>query len=166
MANPDDWQADGIAEDGTLRHVVPAPMGMRVFLVAAGLFVLTVSTLELWRAVWPPTLVGLFFTLILAGAFSVGVPMIVAGLLAPTLRWTVTPQRIDIALVNPFRGWRVSVGPGGVASISVIENSGDGPSTFRVVLRTVEGKRYESRDYGSHAAADKLRRDIESIFYG
>lgn len=166
MANAGDWQADGIGKDGTLRHVVPAPMAMRLFLVAAGLFVLTVSTLELWRAVWPPTLVGLFFTLILAGAFSVGIPMIVAGLLAPTLRWTVRLQRIDIALVNPFRGWRVSVGPGGVASISVVENGGDGPSTFRVVLRTVDGKRYETRDYGSHEAADKLRRDIEHIFYG
>lgn len=158
---------EGVGSDGALRHVVPTPMGMRIFLVACGLFVLGVSTTELWRGVWPPTLFGLPFTIILFGAFSVGVPMILAGLLAPTLRWTVAPRRIDIALANPFRGWRVSVGPGGVASLSVIENDGDGgPSTFKVVLRTIEGKRYETREYGSREAADKLRAEIERIFYG
>ncbi len=167
MANADDWQVDGVGSDGTLRHVVPTAMGMRIFLVACGLFVLVLSSLELWRAVWPPTLVGLFFSLILLGAFSVGVPMIVAGLLAPTLRWTVRPQRIEIALTNPFRGWRVSLGPGGVASIAVVERDGDGgPSNYRVVLRTVEGKHYETREYGSQEAAEKLRREMERIFYG
>lgn len=167
MANADDWRTEGIGRDGRLRHVVPTHIAMRIFLIACGLFVLVVSSIELWRGVWPLTLLGLPFTLILLGAFSVGVPMILAGLLAPTLRWTVAPRRIDIALANPFRGWRVSVGPGGVASISVVERDGDGgPSTFRVVLRTIEGKRYETREYGSRDAADKLRRDIERVFYG
>lgn len=167
MANADDWRIEGVGADGVLHHVVPTHMALRIFLVVCGAFVLIVSTLELWRGVWPLTLPGLFFTIILFGAFSVGVPMILAGLLAPTLRWTVRPQRIEIALANPFRGWRVSVGPGGVASISIVENDGDGgPSTFRVVLRTIEGKRYETREYGSREAADKLRHDIERVFYG
>lgn len=142
-------------------------MALRIFLVVCGGFVLIVSTLELWRGVWPLTLFGLPFALILVGAFSVGVPIILAGLLAPTLRWTVKPGRIEIALANPFRGWRVSVGPGGVAAITVVEYDGDGgSSTFKVVLRTVEGKRYETRTFGSREAADKLHRDIERIFYG
>ena len=167
MANAEDWRIEGVGSDGTLHHVVPTPTGLRVFLIACGLFVLVVSSLELWRGVWPPTLFGLPFSIILFGAFSVGVPMILVGLLAPTLRWTVAPRRIDIALANPFRGWRVSVGPGGVADLSVVERDGDGgPSTFRVVLRTTEGKRYETREYASREAADKLRSDIEQIFYG
>lgn len=167
MANADDWRIEGIGTDGVLHHVVPTHMALRIFLVACGGFILVVSSVELWRGVWPLTLFGLPFTIILLGAFSVGVPMILAGLLAPTLRWTVRPQRIDIALANPFRGWRISVGPGGVASISIVENEGDGgPSTFRVVLCTVEGKRYETRAYGSREAADKLRQDMERIFYG
>ena len=166
MANADDWRVEGVGSDGILRHAVPTAMGMRMFLVACGLFVLVATSLELGRAVWPPTWAGLFFTAILLGAFSVGVPMIAAGLLAPSVRWTVAPRRIDIALANPFRSWRVSLGPGGVASIAVGEDSGDGPSTFRVVLHTVEDKRYLSRDYGSREAAETLRRQMERIFYG
>lgn len=166
MANAGDWQTEGIGDDGRLRHVVPTPMAMRVFLVVCGAFILLVTSAELGRGIWPISLFGLPFLLILLGAFSIGVPMILVGLLAPTARWTVAPRRIDIALANPFRGWRVSVGPGGVASIDVVEDEGDsGPSTFKVVLRTIAGQRYHSRNYGSHEAADRLRRDIERVFY-
>lgn len=167
MGSAIDWDVDGIGNDGRLRHVVPTPWMMRVFLIACGLFVLGVSSTELWRGVWPVTLFGLPFAIILIGAFSVGIPMILSGLFAPTVRWTVAPQRIEVALANPFRGWRDSVGPGGIAAFEIVESDGDGgPSTFRVVMRTVAGKRYHSRDYGSRAAADRLLRDIERIFYG
>jgi hypothetical protein len=166
VAEAGDWRADGVGGDGRLRHVVPAPLGMRVVLVGGGLFVLVVSSLELGRALWPPSLAGLFFALILLGAFSVGIPLIAAGLLGPSMRWTVSPRHIEIVLANPFRDWRVSIGPGGVASIAVEEAEGDGPSTFRVVLRTVEGRRYEMRSYGSRAAAETLRHQVERVFYG
>jgi hypothetical protein len=167
LANASDWQMEGIGDDGMLRHFVPTPMAMRVFLVACGLFVLIVSTLELGRAVWPLTLGGLFFLVILLGAYSVGGPMVLAGLLAPTSRWTVSPQRIEIALDNPFRLWRVSVGPGSVAGFELRESDNDGgPSSWYVVMRTIAGKRFESRPFGSKEAADRLRRDIEAIFYG
>jgi hypothetical protein len=167
MANTADWTMDGIGTDGRLRHVVPMPMGMRVFLVICGLVVMIPSTNELLRAVWPPSLFGLPFAVILIGSFCVGVPMILAGLLAPTTRWTVARGRIDIARTNPFRGWHISITPGAVAEFSIAEDEGDGgPSTFRVILRTVEGNRYESRVLNSRNAADRLRRDIEGIFYG
>jgi len=126
-----------------------------------------VSSVELWRAVWPVTLFGLPFAVILIGAFSVGIPMILAGLLAPTVRWTVAPQRIDIALNNPFRDWRISITPGKVAGLEIFESDVDGgPSSFKVVLRTVAGRRYETREFQSRETADRLRSDIERIFYG
>lgn len=166
MGSATDWDADGIGTDGRLRHVVPTPWVMRIFLIACGLFVLGVSSTELWRGVWPVTLFGLPFAIILIGAFAVGIPMILAGLLAPTVRWTVGPQRIDIALANPFREWGISVAPGNVAGLEILEGDGDGaPSTYKVELRTVAGKRYETREFQSRETADQLRRDIERIFY-
>ena len=166
MGSATGWNSDGIGKDGRLRHVVPTPWVMRIFLIACGLFVLGACSTQLWRGVWPATLFGLPFTAILIGAFAVGVPMILAGLLAPTVRWTVGPQRIDIALNNPFRDWGISIAPGNVASLEIFEGDGDGaPSTFKVVLRTVAGKRYQTREFQNRDTAEQLRRDIERIFY-
>lgn len=157
---------DGIGEDGLLRHSVPTHMVLRLFLIACGTFVLVLSTLELHRGVWPFNVFSLFFGAILVGAFSVGVPMILAGLIGPTLDWTVSPGRIEIVLTNPFKRWTRRITPGAVAEFSIRESEGDsGPSTWYVSLKTIENKRYESRSYGSRAAAEKLKADIERIFY-
>ena len=74
---------DEVGTDGRLRHVVPMRTAMRVFLVICGLLVLGLTLNELWRGLWPPSLFSLFFLIIVVGAFSVGLPMIVAGLPAP-----------------------------------------------------------------------------------
>jgi hypothetical protein len=157
---------DGIGEDGLLRHSVPTHIAMRVFLIACGTSVLILSAWELHSGVWPFNIFSLFFGAILVGAFSVGIPMILFGLLGPTLDWTVAPGRIEIVLTNPFRRWVRRITPGAVAEFTIRESDGDGgPSTWYVVLKTVENKRYESRQYGSRAAAENLLADIERIFY-
>lgn len=157
---------DGIGHDGLLRHSVPTHMLMRVFLIACGAFVVGVTVLEFHRAFWPPHLFNLPFIIITMGAFSVGIPMIIAGLAGPTLDWTVSPGRIDIVLTNPFKRWIRHITPGAVAEFTIRESESDsGPSTWYVSLKTVENKRYETRAYGSRAAAENLLADIRRIFY-
>jgi hypothetical protein len=157
---------DGIGEDGLLRHSVPTHVILRAFLVACGAFVLVVSSLELHRGVWPFNVFSLFFGAILAGAFSVGIPMILVGLIGPTLDWTVAPGRIEIVLTNPFRRWVRRITPGAVAEFTIRESENDsGPSNWYVSLKTIDGKHYESRSYGSKAATAKLLADIRRIFY-
>lgn len=158
---------DEIGEDGLLRHDVPTGMVFRVILVAGGLFAVIISTLELHRGVWPFNIFSPFFLVILLGACSVGVPMTIAGVFAPTLRWTIGPQRIAIEMINPFGRRQVSITPGAVASFTVREHGWDSrANTWSVVLTTIDGKRYETRDLGTEAAANRLRERIEALFYG
>lgn len=155
---------DEVGTDGRLRHVVPMRTAMRVFLVICGLLVLGLTLNELWRGLWPPSLFSLFFLIIVVGAFSVGLPMIVAGLLAPTAAWTVQSGRIDIVLHNPFRTRTVSITPGAIAAFELREIDWDGAKpTWGVVLKTVDGKRYETRDFGSVTAAETFRDRMLSV---
>ena len=155
---------DEVGTDGRLRHVVPMRTAMRVFLVICGLLVLGLTLNELWRGLWPPSLFSLFFLIIVVGAFSVGLPMIVAGLLAPTAAWTVQSGRIDIVLHNPFRTRTVSITPGAIAAFELREIDWDGAEpTWGVVLKTVDGKRYETRDFGSVTAAETFRDRMLSV---
>ncbi len=157
---------DGIGSDGLLRHSVPTHMLMRLFLIACGGFVLVVTTMEFYRVLWPIHLFSLPFLIIVFGAFSVGIPMILVGLIGPTLDWTVGPGRIDILFTNPFGSRTRNFTPGSIADFTIRESDGDGgPSTWYVVLKTIEGKRYETRQYGSLEAASKLKAEIEAIFY-
>ncbi|WP_421760286.1 hypothetical protein [Devosia sp.] len=158
---------DEVGTDGRLRHVVPMHNALRVFLIVCGLIVLVLTLGELGRGLWPPSFVSLFFLIIVVGAFSVGVPMIAAGLLAPAATWTVAKGRIDIELRTPFSARTVSITPGAVADFELreIEWDSSGP-TWGVVLKTVDGKRYHTRDFGSKATAEAFRDRIRLVLEG
>lgn len=158
---------DEIGPDGLLRHSVRTHMLMRVFLIASGAFVLCASAIELCRGIWPLNLLSLPFILILLGAFSVGISMMVVGLVGPSLDWTVGPGRIEIRMTNPFGRRTRIVTPIDVAQFYISENDGDGgPSAFRVIMKTTDGKRYETRQVSTRCTAQALEGQVKAIFYG
>ena len=56
-----------------MRLEMPVPAPVRAIFVGIGLFVIGISTWELWRGVLPLNIFSPFYFLILAGAWSIGV---------------------------------------------------------------------------------------------
>jgi len=158
---------DEIDSDGRLRHDVPMHVAKRLFLGLAGLFCILVPTWELYRGVWPPNVFSPFFLFIILGAYAVGIPIALAALFSPAVRWIVRPGRIDILARNPVFLRRYRIGPDDVADFSLrtIEWDSGGP-TYAVVLATMKGERFETRDFGTVGTAETFRDRIKSVFLG
>ncbi|BCG95011.1 hypothetical protein [Mesorhizobium sp. 131-2-1] len=156
-----------IGSDGRLRHDVPMHVAKRLFLGLAGLFCIVVPTWELYRGVWPPNVASPFFLFIILGAYAVGIPLVLAALFSPAVRWIVSPARISIVTRNPFFMRRYRLGPDDVADLTprTIEWDSGGP-TFSVILTTLKGERFETRDFGKVATAEMFRDRIRSVFLG
>lgn len=153
-----DRLGDEIDADGRMIHSVPLPLIQRLILGGAGAFVLIVATLELHRGVWPVNIASPFFALLLVGSWSVGVPMLLVGVLGPAMHWLIEPGRIEVTLVNPFGRKRFLIGASQLVAIDIREVDWDSqPATFAVQLRTTDGKTYESRSFGSRAVAEGFR---------
>lgn len=156
-----DRLGDEIAADGSMHHTVPLPMVVRIIFIAAGAFVLIVSTLELWRGVLPFNLGSLFFGAILVGAWSVGVPILLAGLVGPSMHWLIEPGRMTITLTNPFRRKRITLTRNQIADLTIREIENDSSrNTFAVVLKSIDGQHFQSRDFGTEAVATGFRQRI------
>ncbi|MCT7662621.1 hypothetical protein [Shinella kummerowiae] len=157
---------DRIGEDGLFRHRVPVPLALRIFLVAAGLFVIFVATWELYRGVWPFNFASPFFLFLILGAWSVGGPVAWAGLNGASGLWIVGPGRITIERKRPFLKLRQDVfGDDDGMRLEVVEMEAmEGDSTWSVVLIAADGRRFETRELRTRAAAERLRDRIEAAF--
>ena len=158
---------DEISRDGRLRHDIPMNVTKRLFLGLAGLFCIVMPTWELYRGVWPLSVASPFFLFIIFGAYAVGIPLVYAAIFSPAVRWIVRRGRIDIVLRNPIFLRRHHVLPGDIASFSLrtIEWDSGGP-TYTVVLTTVNGERFETRDFGTSKTAEMFRDRIKSVLMG
>jgi hypothetical protein len=155
-----------IGSDGMLRHAAPTHIVMRVFLAAIGVFILVMSTRELFRGVWPPNLFSAPFLLILVGALAVGGGMIFVGLFGPSLQWTVGRGLIEIVSTNPFGVRRHRFTAADIDRFVLSEYDGDGGySTWKVLLVTKAGKRFESSVFRTRQAAEDLKLGMEQAFY-
>jgi len=156
---------DGLGPDGVLRHDVPTHWVMRMLLIGGGAAILALTGHELWRAVWPPNLFSLPFLAIIIGAALVGVPMIGAGLFAPSVGWAVSRGLVEITKTTPFSSRLVRIAAESVDELRVREDDNDGVPNFRVELIARDGTRYTSREFQSHDTAATLRRNIEAVLY-
>lgn len=156
---------DEIGSDGLLRHDVPAPLGMRILLVAGGIFVVSLATWELVGGVWPLNITSPFFALLIAGAFSVGVPMAMAGLFAPSTDWVVSPGSIAITLRTPFRTQQLRFEPDDVETFTITEHANDdGPNSYSVLMTTKSGRKHGTRIFGTRETAERFRERVEGLF--
>lgn len=157
---------DEIGPDGVLRHDVRTHWMMRALLAGGGLMILVLTSHELFRAVWPPNLLSLPFLAIIIGAAFVGVPMIGAALFAPSVNWRVSSGLVEITTASPFARKTHRIAAHQVERFEIREDTGDGVSSYRVVMTIADGTRFPSRDFGSHEAADRLMRQMQSILVG
>ena len=157
---------DEIGEDGLLRHSIPVPVALRAFFVIAGLFVIVVATWELHRGVWPFNFASPFFLFLILGAWSVGGPIALAGLTGPASLWIVGPGRIVIERKRPFVKLRRDVFDAGDGQrFDIVEKeSMEGDSTWVVALVAPDGRRFETRQLQTRAAAERLHARIMAAF--
>lgn len=144
-----------------VRLKTPVPGMVRAFFIAVGLFVIGISTWELHRGVWPLNGFSPFFLFILIGAWSVGIPAILAGVTGWASSWTVTKGNIDIVERNPFRVRRHRIARDEIAALAVREKQAmEGDNTWVVSLQTTSGASFDTRDFGSRQYAERLRDEM------
>ena len=144
---------------------IPLPGLLRVILVAAGLFVVIISTWELHRGVWPLNGFSPFFFFMIAGAYSVGIPIMLAGLTGWSASWTVEPGRISIEKRNPFGRRYLRFTKTDVPRFEISEKeSMEGDNTWTVTMITASGERIPTYDVQSQKAAERVRDSIVAAF--
>jgi hypothetical protein len=150
-----------------VRHKVPAGMLARLAMIAVGGALTVIGVQQALAFPYPIDLHnGLMFVTV-ASCLVFGVGFIHLALFAPERHWTIGRGVVEIDSDNPFRHWRQQFGRHEVEGLSVRkDDSGDGPTTWVVVLNTHAGKRFESTHMKSEEAADKLMRRMQNAFYG
>lgn len=99
---------------------------------------------------------------VLIGVFCVG-----WAAAAPEWRWTVRRGLVRIEYHNLFRRWRQEFGPDDVREFDLHKHSsGEGDSTWVVVLRTNAGKSIKGRHLNREQDAINLFLDMRQAFYG
>ena len=72
------------------------PWVVRLVLIALGVAVAVLPARDLARALWPPSIMGLLFGVIVIGAALLGLLLVVAGLFGEAQRWSYPPRTIVI----------------------------------------------------------------------
>ena len=150
-----------------MRLETPVPAVLRGLFVGIGLFLFGLSTWELWRGVWPIIGFSPFFLFILVGAWTVGIPAILAGLTGWASSWTVENGRIDIRNRNPFTARRHVLTPADVDRFDIVEREAmEGDNTWHVSVVTASGRKFDTYDVLSKQAAEKMRDEMVRAFKG
>lgn len=153
-----------VERDGYFQHVVPMHLAFRIMLVIFGAFAIIAATLSLWRGVWPLNITSPFFLMLIVGACAVGGPMALAGITAPSVRWTVERDRVRILLTSPFGEKTVDLRRSDIAAFEIREYEEEDANTWAVELLTHGGQRFPSRRFGSKAYAEGIRTKMLAAF--
>lgn len=150
--------------DQHLEHYVPVPRFIRVLFVVVGTFIVVMTPWELGRGVWPINLTSPIFAVIILGAWSVGGPLAIAGLLGRSVTWRVRPNQITITANNPFSKYTFHYGPSKIISLEVVEHEWmEGPNTWFVTLATTDGHKHNSREFEEKPDAEAFKAAVERL---
>lgn len=134
------------------------PLALRIGLGLVGAFLLVVATAELWRGVWPPSIVSPFFGLILFGAWAGGGGLLLASLFGHDEVWLFEQGQLTIRKsLRRFRSlnqYRMA----NIADVSVkaVENDG-APDSYCLMLRLLDGTLLKSPQFGTRDKAERAR---------
>lgn len=145
-----------------------APSWTRVIFIALGLGAIGLAVWELGRGVWPPNIFSPFFLLIILGACTVGIPVILGGLTGWADTWIIEPGRIEIERRNPFTTRRLFFLPADISGFEVVEHeSTEGDNTYSVVMVIDPVTRYDApRRLSTRKFAEELAEEIRHAFRG
>lgn len=143
----------------------PMHPALRVGFVAIGLFCIGVTTLELGRALWPPSVLSLFFGAIVFGAWTVGGQFVLGGLAGRAQVWSFTREALTVTSSNVFGTQSERFGPGDVTGTEIRTIDWDsGPGSFAVVLHLRDGRRLETADYRDRRGAEIMQHRLARHF--
>ena len=149
------------SQDEEFRIHDSAPIPLRVFLAAAGLFCIVVPTWEFRHAFQSFSLSTIFFGLILAGAYSVGVPIFVSAVFGDQKFWSFRNGRLHLRRVSPWRERTDIITGDDIARTEIRSINWDASEdTHAVVLHLKSGNRLETPGYGSLGKAGEVRAEI------
>lgn len=115
------------------------PTAIRGLMVMVGAAACVLVVVELGRVLWPPTLLTLFFGLIVFGTMSIGFSFVAGGLFAPNVRWSFSPGQVRIAAELFGRTEVHTFKKDSFESIAIRENTGDsGEATFQLACSLTE----------------------------
>ena len=138
-------------------YILPHPTVARVIMTVGGVFALIIAPYELWRGVWPVSMLTPFFGFIMLGGMSVGAAFVWAGLIAPAMRLVFSHGLLEVHWKFLFGTRRSTFRAVDIQSIDVIEDSNsDGPNDWRAVIRLAGSTPLHSRPLGTKETAEKL----------
>ncbi|MBB5744887.1 hypothetical protein [Brevundimonas variabilis] len=124
-------------------HVMPTPVRLLFGGIgAAGTLVLLI---ELGPAIWPPSLLSLFFGVILLGGLSVTLAFMAGSALGPDQTWEIRPGQLTITYSlfhqTSVRTWRLA----DLEDMDVVSSAYDSDTeTWALACRLPPGRRVET----------------------
>ncbi len=155
MAHPSDKSTPLILADRDSR-------GERIFILLCGLICVFLPVWEFLTAFIRPNWGSIFFFAIIAGAWSVGLPLIYAALWGPSKRWRFEGDELNLTLKSPFRGiWRQKIVGQDIADFKIRTIDWDGKAdSFSVVLYLKSGATLETPDMPTRQEAEVLLKEM------
>ena len=146
-----------------LVHDLPFLWPIRGILFAMGAFAIVMPTWELWRGVWPPSLLSLFFGGLIAGGWFVGFSALVAAFGASG---KLVFRAGELVVHETYlRSSRMRVFPNSsISDISTrILNGSDGPDQWEVQIATTSGEVFRSRAFDTEMTAQKWAAEFRRV---
>lgn len=149
-------------EDDTFVIDGREPMAKRLVLAGAGLFCIVVSTWELRHGFDGLGWWTLFFGIILLGAWSVGLVLLLGAIAGQGLHWTFRNHVLTLERSPLLRRRRDTLFARDIARTEVRRVDWDSRAdTFRVVVHLRSGEAIETPDYETEQHAEQIRAEIE-----
>lgn len=151
-----------IDEADPFRIERPFHVVVRLAMAGAGLFCIVVPAWELRFAFFEFGWWTIFFGVIVAGAWSVGIPFLMSAVLGDSETWTFDDGALCVARVSPWRRRRVDVFRAADIARTEIRTIGwdSRADSYSVVLHVRSGERLETPDYEAVAKAEEVRGEI------
>lgn len=116
------------------------PLPIRIVLGSAGTLCCILLVKEFSPALWPPSILTLFFGFIILGGLSVGLMFVLSAVFGPDEIWKIEPGRI--AIRRELRGYAevFTYSPADFSSITVeVDTGNDGPETYFLLGELKQG---------------------------
>jgi hypothetical protein len=145
-----------MASQAPLIHDTPFPLPVRIVLCVVGAFFFVIAPYELWRGVWPPSLLTPFFGLLMFAGMSGGGVAMFTGLFSPhqTLVFRHGVLEVREAFPGRTRERRFALSEILVIEVTFHPDS-EGPDTWRATIRTKGGLVFTSRPFDTEATAQR-----------
>lgn len=154
-------EPDPGAPDADFELVEPMPWPLRLFLGAAGLACIGLSTWDLRHAILQPGWWTLLVGPILAGAWFVGGGFVAAAVAGEARRWRIRDGRVTIERRSPILRATETIRGDDVAATEIRRIEWDSRADGHAVrLRLKRGPVFETPDVGDRGRAEAIEAGI------